>query len=597
MIRKLLSYIAVFLAAVFIWQHSFAKDPKRLKVHSVIYDGNTAFSSRRLEGLMLTRPSRFLAACRFFPEIFADDIENLVAFYKQNGYLEAKIIDTLVHADSASNTVDIKIIIDEGALTRVEGITIFGNEFFSDSILRSYVRLSKGGPLKRSLIEDAVIALLSLYAENGFLDASVTPQVQISPDAHLAVADFAIRENARAHIAKIAVKGNDKTEQHVITRELSFKPGDTVQYSQLVRSQHRLYLTGLFESAFVRPVASESGEPGEKDILIEIKEKPSSELAFKIGYGSIQKIRGRIELTTFNLAGTARKAGVATEANFIKQSVSASFSEPWTFGTRWRTDLNLFAALSQEPGYDLKSIGGKSTLGRKFSSFTTASLSYRFENSELSHIDVSAAIQELDPRIRSLTLSIAHDTRDNLFDPIRGWFASWANEVAGSFLHGSNTFVRSVLMVKHFRSVGGESVLGSAVEIGWMETFGDEEEIPLNERFYAGGPTSLRGFSYQSAGPIDRNGEPLGGQLKLVWNVAEIRHPIYRLLGGVLFVEAGNVWAMAKDFKLHDLRLDAGIGLRVNSPIGLVRLDCGVNLDRRPVESRTEIFLGIGQAF
>ena len=139
--------------------------------------------------------------------------------------------------------------------------------------------------------------------------------------------------------------------------------------------------------------------------------------------------------------------------------------------------------------------------------------------------------------------------------------------------------------------------MGSAIELGWMKAFGESEEIPINERFYTGGPTSLRAFGYQMVGPLDANGEPLGGRLKLVWNLIELRRSLYRMVGAVCFVEAGNVWPDIESVKMSDLRVGVGTGLRVNSPLGILRLDCGINVDRRSDESKLKWSLSIGQAF
>ena len=569
----------------------------RPKVGVVTYSGNITYQDSRLEGLMLTRPSRFLATNRFHPEIFKDDMETLTAFYRQNGFLQASIVDTLVSVDSIKNRVDISIVIEEGARTFVEGVTVFGNSFFADSVLTRHFGIGKGDPLRRPVIEDDVVMLLSLYAEQGFLDASVTPNVQVNDSAHLALVDFSLNEGVRSRVGEINIIGAVKSRPSVILRELSLAPGDTIRYSELINSQQRLYLTGLFESVFVRPAPSVAGDSTERDIRIEVKEKLSSELSFSIGYGTIEKARGRIELNTSNLGGTARKAGIGAEASFIKQGVSMSFSEPWTLGTRWKTDLSVFGQLRQEPAYHAETIGGKLTVGRKLGLKTTVSLSYRLENTNFSRIDLTVPVEESDPRIRSLTLAISHDTRDNLFDPSAGWYVDWSAELAGSFLQGSNTFARSVLILKRFQPLDRNTVIGSALEIGWMESFGENEEIPLSERFYTGGPTSLRGFRYQMVGPVDTNGEPLGGRFKLVWNIAELRRSIYRMVGGALFVEFGNVWSNPRMARLADLRLNLGSGLRLNSPLGILRLDFGINADRRPGEPRVKMFVSMGQAF
>ncbi|MFH1374769.1 MAG: outer membrane protein assembly factor BamA [bacterium] len=574
-----------------------AEKSQKPKIRKVTYSGNITYEDSRLEGLLLTRPSRFLAPSRFHPEIFQDDLETLVAFYKQNGFLQVRIIETPILTDSLKNDVDIAIHLEEGARTYVEGVTVFGNHFLADSVLMRYIRLKKGDPLRRPVIEDAVVALLSLYAEHGFLEASVTPKVQVNDSAHLALVDFVLNEGVRSRVGSIGIVGADKTRPNVILRESSFAKGDTVKYSELIGSQRRLYLTGLFESVFVRPAPSATGDSTEKEIRVEVKEKQSGEISFSIGYGTVEKFRGRTELSISNLAGTARKAGIGVEANFIKQGVSMSFSEPWTLGTRWKSDLSVFGQLRQEPAYHAEVIGGKLTVGRRLGLRTSVAISYRLENTNLSRIDLASPVEELDPRIRSLTLVISQDTRDNLFDPSVGWYANWSNEIAGSFLQGSNTFAKSILTLKRFLPLGRQAVIGSALEFGWMESFGNSDEIPLSERFYTGGPTSLRGFGYQMVGPLDANGEPLGGQLKLVWNLLELRRSIYRMVGGAVFVECGNVWSKPKQAQISDLRVNLGTGLRVNSPLGILRLDYGINPDRRADEPSTKVFFSMGQAF
>jgi len=595
--RGVRSLAVALLTALSLTSVASGDTPHRPKVRHVTFSGNVTFDDDRLESLMLTRPSRFLAPVKFHPEVFADDLETLVAFYRQNGFLQVRLLDTTVTYDSTADRVDISIGLEEGPRTFVEEVAVFGNDFFPDSVLQPYIGITTGDPLRRPVIEDAVVQLLSLYAEHGFLDASVTPKVQVDDSVHQALVDFTLHEGVRSRVGQINIYGAEKTKASVIRRELTFAPGDTIKYSELIKSQRRLYLTGLFESVFVRPAPPTQGDSPDREIRIEVAEKQSSELSFSLGYGTVERVRGRVELNTFNLAGTARKAGIGAEANFIKQDISMSFSEPWTLGTRWNTDLSVFGQLRQEPAYHAQVVGGKVTVGRRIGTHTNVSLSYRLENTNLTRVDLTVAVEEPDPRIRSLTFAVSHDSRDNLFDPSTGWYANWSNELAGSFLSGSNSFARSVVTLKRFLPFGRHTVIGSAFELGWMEGFGDRREIPISERFYTGGPTSLRGFGYQMAGPLDANGEPLGGRLKLVWNLIEIRRALYRMIGGVLFFELGNVWSKPQEARFSGLRPNAGTGLRVNSPLGILRLDYGINLDRRANEPRAKLFFSMGQAF
>jgi outer membrane protein insertion porin family len=574
-----------------------AENNQRPEVKSITITGNHAFSSDRLKGVMVTRASGFLRTHRFFRSVFDDDLNNLAGFYKQNGYLEAAITDTSVGIDTVANSVNIAIGISEGKVTRVEGMTVFNNTVYPDSALLSQVNLSIGDPFKRNAVENGMLAMLSLYAERGYLDAAVTPSIKIDTGTHLAMIDFTITERYQAHIDSVRMTGLVKTHRNVVTRELPFKPGEIVHYSTLLESQRRLYQTGLFESVFIRPVPGTTGDSTGRDILVDLKEKLNSEFNLAVGYGSIDKLRGSIELFTRNLAGTGRQLGGTVSGSFIRRAVEASFTEPRTFGSRWRTDLNVMYEFLSEPGYNLSKTGVRITVGRTIRTHTTIQTTFRMEHDVLSRVKVQEPIKDFKADIRSLTFSLVNDTRDDLFNPTRGMYVEESNELAGAFLKGSNTFARTLFNWKYFYPWTRHTVLATAFEFGWMDYFGGSKEIPLNERFYAGGPGSVRGYGYQLLGPLDIDGDPIGGKFKIVWHVVELRQTIYKMFGGVLFIDAGNIWPSITDFVFTDIRPASGAGLRANAPLGILRLDLGVNLDKLPGESRTKIYFSMGQAF
>jgi len=570
---------------------------KKFKVSSVTFEGNQAFSDHRLRKVMLTRPSGFLSPSYYYPEIFQDDLASLILFYQQNGHLEAQIIDTLVSIDSTERSVEIRVVVSEGELTRVEGVSVFGNAVFRDSLLLHKIGIKVNDPFKRTKIQDATLSVLALYANNGYLEAEVNPDIRVNSETHRALIDFVIQEKAQYTVAEIRLEGLEKTRPRVARRELLFRPGEVIKYSRLLESQRRLYLTGLFQSVFIRPQPAAGGDSAKKDILIQLQENESIEFNVAVGYGSIDKARGRIEVFNTNWEGTALKFGLSTKASFINRGIEASFTEPWTFGLPWRTDVNLLLEYLEEPGFDLNRRGGRLVIGKSFGKRSTASLTYRYEDAKLSNIQVSAIPQEQKTNLRSLILSLIYDTRDNLFNSTSGTYMEWKNELAGSFLRGTDTFVRSVGRFKYFYPWKRSTILATALEIGWMDFFGKSRDIPLNERFYAGGPNSLRGFGYQMAGPLDAEDDPIGGRLKLVWNLLEIRQSLYKMIGIVFFADVGNVWLEPKDFHFNDLRSCVGLGLRANTPVGIVRLDYGINLQPKKGEPSGKLYFNMGQAF
>jgi outer membrane protein insertion porin family len=568
-----------------------------MKIVSVTFEGNRAYPDSRLHRLMVCRPSSFLQRRYYRDELFEDDLESLTLFYHRQGYLEARITGHSVRADSLENEMHIHIDVAEGERTRVEGVAILGNRFYTDRFLLEKIHIQSGEPFLQKEVEEAQLVILKSYADRGFLDAEVKTDLHVNREMHSIIIDFTITEGVQYTIGDITISGLLKTKPGVIEREFEFDRGEIVNYSSLLTSQRRLYLTGLFSSVFLYPQSSASGDSTEKDILVELKEHKSIEIGTSIGYGSVDRLRGKFEVTNRNIMGTARKFGLAGRISFIYRALELSFTDPWTFGTRWQTDIVLSTDFEEEPGYDLNSTGGRMAVGRRFFDHSGITLTYRHEKVTLVSIRVAEIPDDRESSLRSLTLTITNDTRDNMFNPLRGRYVEWSNELGGSFTEHMDGFVRTLVVLKYFHSLNRLSVLASAMTIGGMYSREGIQSIPLSERFYTGGPNSVRGMEYRRAGPIDSDRLPRGGRLKVVWNIVELRRILYKMIGGTLFCDAGNVWTDPGDFSLRDLRVTPGIGLRVNTPVGLVRLDCGFNPFMEEGESVVQFYFSMGQAF
>lgn len=570
---------------------------KKPKVVSLRILGNDAFPEDRLEGLMAMRPGGFLATTRYSRQVFMQDLNNVLAFYAQHGYLDAQVVDTAIDFDSTKNEIALGLEIAEGAVTRLESIKILGNRALPDSTLRAKITLQRGDAFNRYAIENGIIDMLNVYADTGYLEAAIEPSVEINREAKIAMVDLTVRERAQSTIARINITGNEKTNRSVVVRELSFQEGEIVDYAELMASQRRLYLTGLFESVFIRPEFIEGRDSTEKEIHVDLKEAMSGEFFVTLGYGTVEKVRGRIEASSKNVAGTARKLGATVEASAIRQAITLSGTEPRTFGSRFQTDLNIFGELQQEPGYDLSKYGGRLSVGKEIWDNGRISVTYRIENGKLTNIRTDSLPDDFRPRVRSLIFTVSDDSRNDLFDPSKGTYLEFTAEMAGGFLQGTNSFGRIIARGKHFMQLDRKTVLASSLTIGWMDDFGFSDEIPLNERFYAGGPTVLRSFEYQKAGPLDGEGNPLGGKFKVTWNLVELRRAIWKMIGGVVFVDVGNVWSELELARFNDIKTSLGVGIRASTPIGIVRLDWSVNPYVGDFEKPNNIYFSMGHAF
>ncbi len=596
MTKKLIYLIFLFFfISLITTDQGIARKQKSNIIESVTFKNNKIYSDNRLYKLMVCRPSTLFSKNKYNPDIFQEDLKNIILFYKQNGYLKASIIDYNIQIDSSSNKVHIIITLKEGELTRIEEIGFLGNQLFTDEKLLKIIKLSPGNPFARKKIETAVLNLLRLYADNGYLESDVTPGVMTDTTRNRAILDFYIKEGLQYNLGKIFIHGLEKTKPNVIHRELQFSPGEIMNYSRILKSQQRLYLTGLFQSVFIYPISN--GDSGKKDITIEVKENPSVEINTSIGYGSVDKLRGKIEIYNQNVGGKARKVGMTLRLSSIQRGLKFLFTEPWTFSTPWRTDLALGTEHKEEPGYHLNQYGGHLTMGRVFNQHLTIRARLRIQPGELSKVKVKQIPKEIKTDIRSLQISLINDTRDNQFNTKQGIYTELSSEIGGSFSQQIHRFFRLQGTFKYFYFNGSQTVCATGMEIGIMKAEGGLSNIPLSERFYAGGPNSVRGFKYQKLGPLEDDQTPLGGQLKCIWHVIEIRHKLYKIFKGTIFLDMGNVWSSPKDFQFNEFRFSPGLGLRLDTPIGVGRIDLGFNLNPKPNESQCVWSFSMGQVF
>jgi outer membrane protein insertion porin family len=285
----------------------------------------------------------------------------------------------------------------------------------------------------------------------------------------------------------------------------------------------------------------------------------------------------------------------------VRRNYSISFNEPGLFDGPWSLGFSVYNALREYDEYDRKSIGGQLTLGRSLGEYVRGYVTTKHETVTVSNIDDTASnyIKEQEGRAttNSLRLSLVRDTRDNFLSPTRGNRSSLGGEYAGGPLGGDNSFTK--IEAEHsFYTPLPLSLVGMLhAEYGTVHGFSGHE-VPIYEKFFLGGITSLRGFPYREVGPKDENGDPKGGTQQLYFN-AELILPLVPEQGFnlVVFYDTGNAWDEGDAVSLTDLRESAGVGVRWMSPIGPFRLEWGYILDRQDGEPRSDWSFIIGNFF
>ena len=575
---------------------------------------------------------------------------------------------------SASVEVACRVEVAEGERTSIRSVTFDGVTAWPPGALESNLGASVGSPYYGPQVEADRLAVLTRYLNEGYERAVVTVERRFADDLREVDLVFRVREGRQVLVEHVLVVGNERVTAEAVRREIPIAPGTPLGLDDIAETRRRLNALGIFRRIDVREFSH--GPRDRRDVIIEVEEAPATQVAYGGGLEGSQRLRRRtgaagsravedielaprgfFEIGRRNLFGGNRSLDFFTRASFRRKNdpadpelaqrtttlgfneyrVLGTYREPRTFGLGWDVLVQGFVEQAIRPGFDLSSRGGIAQFTRQVSPTLRTTAGYRFgmndtSNEELSRED-SDIVDRLFPDVRLSTFSFGQvlDTRDNPFDPTRGGTLGIDAEVAlravGSQVGFAKTFVQGFI----YRTVAGMSRLvfagGGRLGLAWKFPHyvagspGDpltelpliDPGLPISERFFAGGDTSVRGFAFdrlgrpfdRKGGTIDRTGFPLGGHAMVILN-SELRIRLTPAIGIVTFLDAGNVYHRVRYLDLRQLRGGAGFGLRYASPIGPIRVELGFKLgeryeygcgDRGGLECLTQLHFSIGQAF
>jgi outer membrane protein insertion porin family len=492
-------------------------------------------------------------------------------------------------------------------------------------------------------VEDARERLEDLLDANGYSAARVRTRLVGPPGEARAV--FIIEEGPRQTVDKVVVHGREFTAGRVIRREIPIAPGDPISRTGLLKIQRELYALGVFRAVDVRTVPRPD-DPSRADVIVEVVEGDPLLTAVGLGWDTTERLQAFAQIGHNNVFGTGRSVSLLHRRSSINKRAQVSLSDRRLFGIPFEGIASASYDKFQRESFQERRRGVGVQFMHKLKPEITVLGRYSLEDVRLSDVelqeDTDLTVEEI--RLGSIGGSIARDTRDDILSPTRGRFASIDYRLYAKTLGSGPQFNRLFLSTATFHTLKRNLVVGASARIGFAPPFGSTGVVPLSQRFFAGGDTTLRGFLADEAGPVqfpanpnddDPSYDPVGGQLSVILN-AELRFPVWRSLGGVLFYDAGNVFVSASEFRFSgsetivddDLgcviqdgfRHVLGAGLRIDTPLGPIRLEYGRKLDRRrdsytflaadcdpgfpsvPVErlrreSPYELFLSVGHAF
>jgi outer membrane protein insertion porin family len=571
----------------------YVYEGERVRVRSVAIEGGT-LPEDRVKSLLRTSDGGYI-------DLGALDADRVALreFYLALGYRDVVVDEPHVEIEGTDALVTFGVV--EGERYVYSEIAIAGADTTAYESLAAAIALQPGDPFNEVDIADQRRTLLAECREMGYPDCAVNMSQEFSVSDVRIV--FLVRQGEKRIFGKTIVSGTIRTDDAVVRRELLYREGDVFDSSLLVRARQFLYRTGLYSRV---EMTTEERLPGVMDVHVAVDEAKAGTIDFGLGYGEYDRERGFVELRYRNLFGMNRQGGVRVEASALATRLMVNYTEPWFLGRRLPARLSLVQEQKKEINLDtgdiryrVRKTTASATIEKQMSERVKAAFGYEASLVDTYDIQPDVEISKEDVGtllISGVTPSLAYDTRDNPFDPQRGFFLGASVKTATGMLFSETDFVKTTAFASAYLLIHPRVVLAGSLRGGTSETFADTDELPLVERFFLGGRTTVRGYAQDMLGPLGEDGSPLGGSSYLVMN-AEVRFLVTGSWRLVAFLDGGNVWSDAGDIGVDDLKYSAGGGLQYNTPVGPLRLDYGRKLDPEPDESKGEIHFSLGHAF
>jgi outer membrane protein insertion porin family len=639
----------------------------KVRIKEVDFVGAQAFSQRQLRKVIKTRKhwmfSWITSSGVFKDEPFEDDKEKLAEFYRNKGYIDFEIKDVQFEHPTP-RTLVIRILVYEGRQYKVGSVKFTGNKLFSTADIAAGIRRAQPqGVVKKTklgpngLVMDAgdtftpdglskdMQAISDFYGAKGYIGVlpysrSFTVERIPNTDTGTMDLEFQIDEGQKNYIEKIEIRGNTKTKDRVIRRELAVSPGEPFDMVRVKLSQARLENLQYFEKVDAKPETTDI--PNHPNLVIGVDEKNTGNLTMGAGFSSVDSVVAFTEISQGNFdllnppnfTGGGQKFRLRVQLGTQRQDYEVFFTEPWFLGRKLRLDVNLYrhdlSFESIENLYDEVQTGGRIGLTRALGSdFLIGGVGYTLQDegilfnsrtvrtNEFGHVPVvgqrnipNALLEEGGYNLISkLDFSLAYETRNSVTLPNKGQRTEIDAILAGPFPGDRDYYKLELKSAWYFKGFFPGHVLELVGETGVAGSYGSTADVPFYDRYYLGGPDSLRGFRFRSVSPRERplfpaegaSREPIGGDT--YWfGSAEYSVPIIQSdkergvgLRFAVFYDIGNVMLDPYSYDFSNYLDNWGLGLRLNLPIGPLRLDYGIPIHHDRFNSGSGQFqFGVG---
>ena len=582
----------------------------KLVVRSVNFEGNSVFSKGDLAKVVKTKPKTLTSFLSGGGKLNGEQLESDVVAIREKylgqGYMDVTVGSPRVNREN--DKVDITFVIQEGAQYRVGQVTYNGaNVFTIDEVTRS-AQIKTGGIYSPQAVRADVKAIQDLYGTRGYVDmqagANTTPGAGNTIDVA-----FNVDEGVQSYVEHINITGNTRTKDKVIRREIALTPGEIYNTVRVDASKQRLMNTNYFGKVETYP--ADTLVPGRKDLNVIVEEKRTGSFNFGAGFSSIDSLLGFAEITQGNFditrwpyfTGGGQKFRLRVQYGTRRKDFVLSLTEPYFMDREIAVGGSIYyrEASFTSAVYDERRYGFELTARKRLRQFLAGRVGYKLENVTIFNVDEEASEQikaEEGTRLKSeLSSGLTYDTRDSLFLTRKGERIDFSAFVAGGFLGGDTDIYGFDLEASKYFLLPWDTILTLNGEIATVATWAGGADVPIYDRLYLGGANNLRGFKFRDVGPKDEDGEPIGGNTLARFTV-EYTFPVVDKIRGAVFYDVGFVNAGEYDFTSGNISSDVGIGVRLDLPIGPVRIDYGFPLQKDQYSSGSGKFnFNIGYQF
>lgn len=611
MLKYLLGFILI--TVIFCVQPAWLVAQNNYEVRKIAFEGNKTLEKDFLLERLAMKEVSWLekTVLRNEPYLYNDelinlDLERLKRIYQSEGFLEAVVNLLPLEINEKKKTVKLTIEIEEGKAVVVDSISFEltgkAKNVKMDSLTKKVLReinLRRGDRFRDEGLMDDMKILENDFKNMGYAYANSSYDLNLRPKQRLTGINYLINPGQLAYIGSIRIEGNKHVEEKIIRRQLKFEEGDLYNRSLLEETRKNLYRLQMFRVVSVLPKMDEDSSQTVIPVRLYLEEAPRLNARVGVGYGTEDKFRTFLDLTYLGFLGNARRLNLEIKHSAIlPYSVSLRWIQPRFIIDKSAIELNPYLNRSKEPGYDTRTFGLKVPIGYEFNPRWSSSLTYYFE-------DVEQTVEPNDPDFLEQTTdkfpynksgfilgTIYNDSKPQ-FSATRGTNVSLGFKVNGFLFGGDFSYTRLWGTYRTYYQVG-DFTLAFKLMAGGISSADSSKFIPVEDRFYSGGSTSVRGWNRAELGPKRESGTPLGGS-SILESSFEVRFPLFWRLNAVAFIDAGNTWSEEYTYRLNELAYAVGPGLRIETPIGPIRFDVGF-----PVwndKKKPQFFISVGQAF